>query len=132
MTYGAPKSMIYAGLTKDDPRVKAAWGWIGRNWTVNENPGMAAADPKQAPDGLFYYYATMGKALSANGDAEITDAQGRGHDWRVELIAELKKRQKPDGSFVGTQKWMENNPLLVTAFAVLALRDAVADLKKVR
>ena len=26
MTYAGLKSMIYAGLTKDDPRVKAAWG----------------------------------------------------------------------------------------------------------
>ena len=28
MTYSGLKSMIYAGLTKDDPRVKAAVQWI--------------------------------------------------------------------------------------------------------
>jgi squalene-hopene/tetraprenyl-beta-curcumene cyclase len=31
MTYAGLKSMIYAGLTKDDPRVKAAWDWIRKN-----------------------------------------------------------------------------------------------------
>ena len=46
MTYAGLKSMIYAGLSHDDPRVKAAWEWIGRNFTVDENPGMAASGRK--------------------------------------------------------------------------------------
>ena len=29
MTYAGLKSMIYAGLTKEDPRVKAAMGYTG-------------------------------------------------------------------------------------------------------
>ena len=32
--------MIYAGLTPEDPRVKAARDWAAQNYTVDENPGM--------------------------------------------------------------------------------------------
>jgi hypothetical protein len=42
MTYGALKSMVYAGLTKDDPRVKAAWDWVTKNWSLDRHPGMGA------------------------------------------------------------------------------------------
>jgi hypothetical protein len=35
------KSMIYAGLTQDDPRVKAAIGYIKDRYTLDENPGRA-------------------------------------------------------------------------------------------
>ena len=39
MTYAGLKSMIYAGLTPDDPRVKAAVGYIKDHYTLDENPG---------------------------------------------------------------------------------------------
>ncbi|HEX4123858.1 MAG TPA: prenyltransferase/squalene oxidase repeat-containing protein [Tepidisphaeraceae bacterium] len=132
MTYAGLKSMIYAGLTKDDPRVKAAMAWISKNWTLDENPGMQYADPsnpKSARSGLFYYYHTLARALRAFGEPVITDAEGNKHDWRVELIAKIASQQQPDGSFVGTQKWMEDKPVLATAFAVLALEQARDDLK---
>lgn len=51
------------------------------------------------------------------------------HDWRNELIAKLSQSQNPDGSFTGTKRWMEDNATISTAFAVLALQDAVRDLK---
>jgi squalene-hopene/tetraprenyl-beta-curcumene cyclase len=39
MTYAGVKSLIYAGVSKDDKRVQAAWEWIRRNYTVERNPG---------------------------------------------------------------------------------------------
>ncbi|MDB5288820.1 MAG: squalene/oxidosqualene cyclase [Phycisphaerales bacterium] len=132
MTYAGLKSMIYAGLTKDDARVKAAWAWIRKNWTLDQNPGIQFAnpkDPKAADYGLFYYYHTLARALRAYGEPVITDAKGGKHDWRVELIEKLARDQAPDGSWVGTQKWMENKPILSTAYAVLALQEAQQDLK---
>jgi squalene-hopene/tetraprenyl-beta-curcumene cyclase len=132
MTYAGLKSMIYAGLTKDDPRVKAAWDWITRNWTLEENPGMRLADPAQAQHGLYYYYHTLARALNAYDQPVITDPAGKQHDWRLELIAKLKSLQKEDGSWVGDKRWMEDNPVLVTSYAVLALQEAVEDLKQHR
>ncbi len=115
MTYSGLKSMIYAGLTKDDPRVKAALQWIRKNYDVKNNPGMGEA-------GLYYYYHTFAKALDALGINEIEDAKGVKHDWRRELTDELAHRQKENGSWVNTDsKWMEGDPNLATAFALLAL-----------
>jgi hypothetical protein len=37
--------------------------------------------------------------------------------------------QNADGSFTGTKRWMEDNATISTAFAVLALQDAIQDLK---
>ena len=60
ISYAGLLSLIYAKLGPDDPRVKAVKEWLGKNYTMEENPGMGAA-------GLFYYYQTMSKALSAAG-----------------------------------------------------------------
>jgi len=128
MTYAGLKSMIYAGLTKDDQRVKAAFEWISKNWTVDENPGMKSPDPAAAGYGLYYYFHTLARSLSAYGQPTITDPQGKSHDWRIELIDKLATLQKPDGSWVGEKKWMEDNPVLVTAYAVIALEHAEQDL----
>jgi squalene-hopene/tetraprenyl-beta-curcumene cyclase len=127
MTYAGLKSMIYAGLTRDDPRVKAAWQWVPANWSLDENPGMRDANPANAKDGLFYYYDTLARALSVYGQTTVTSGAKR-LDWRIEIIAKLAAQQKPDGSFVGNNKFMEDNPVLATAFAVLAVQDAVRDL----
>jgi len=130
MTYAGLKSMIYAGLSKDDPRVKAAWSWVRSNWTVDEHPGMRASGPENAQAGVFYYYNTLAKALSVYGEPTITDPQGHPHDWRIELITKLASLQKPDGSFVGTERWMEQDPIIATCLATLALQDALHDLRE--
>jgi squalene-hopene/tetraprenyl-beta-curcumene cyclase len=115
MTYSGLKSMIYAGLTKDDPRVKAAYEWIRKHYDVTANPGMGDA-------GLFYYYHTFAKSLDALGIDEIEDAAGAKHDWRRELTEELARRQRDDGSWSNKNaKWQEGDPNLATAFALLSL-----------
>jgi squalene-hopene/tetraprenyl-beta-curcumene cyclase len=133
MTYAGLKSMIYAGLSHDDPRVKAAWDWIRHNWTLDENPGIKYGDPnnpKGADAGLFYYYHTVARALRAYGEPVVTDAKGNKHDWRIELIEHIAAQQRQDGSWAGTQKWMENKPTLSTAYAVLSLEETLQDLKE--
>lgn len=116
MTYGGLKSFLYAGVKKDDPRVKGAVDWIRRHYTLDENPGMGQA-------GLFYYYHTFGKAMAALGEDRFEDAKGTKHDWRRELFETLKKRQRDDGSFINEddKAFGEKDPNLATAFALLAL-----------
>jgi squalene-hopene/tetraprenyl-beta-curcumene cyclase len=115
MTYAGLKSMIYAGLSRDDPRVKAAYDWICKHYTVTENPGMG-------DNGLFYYYHTFAKALSTIGDEPVTAADGKSHDWRAELAQHLISLQKDDGSWInGNARWLEGDPNLVTAYSLLAL-----------
>ncbi len=129
MTYAGFKSLIYAGLSKDDPRVKAAWGWISDNWTLEENPGMACLGPESAKEGIHYYYYTLARAMRANGDPKVIDKVKASHDWRLELIHKLACQQKADGTFVGDRKWMEDDPVVATALAVLALQEALQDLQ---
>ena len=115
MTYAGLKSMIFAGLKPDDPRVKAATEWLKKHYTFEENPGMGQA-------GLYYFYHTASKALGVLGADRFTDAAGQAHDWRDELTTALLTRQRADGSWANpNERWMEGEPVLTTAYALLAL-----------
>lgn len=116
MTYAGFKSMIYAGLTQDDPRVAAALTFIRQNYSLETNPGMGDA-------GLFYYYQTFAKALSVGEIEILDDASGKPHVWRDDLVNMLNQTQLEDGSWVNktNERWMEGNRNLVTAYALLAL-----------
>jgi squalene-hopene/tetraprenyl-beta-curcumene cyclase len=115
MTYAGLKSMIFAGVGPDDPRVKAAVAWLQKNYDLESNPGMGDA-------GLYYYYHTFAKALDAMGQDTFVDDAGAKHDWRAELVAELAQRQRPDGSWINENaRWLEGDANLVTAYALLAL-----------
>lgn len=115
MTYAGLKSMIYAGVGPEDPRVKAAYKWVQQHYSLEENPGMGTS-------GLYYYYHTFAKALHAIGQPTIADAEGTLHDWRSDLIAKLAKEQQSNGAWVNTnERWLEADPNLATAYALLAL-----------
>jgi squalene-hopene/tetraprenyl-beta-curcumene cyclase len=115
MTYAGLKSMIYAGVEPDDPRVKAAVEWLRKHYDLDSNPGMGDA-------GLYYYYHTFAKALAALGQDKFVDDQGVEHDWRKDLIDELASRQRPDGSWINdNSRWLEGDAGLVTGYALLAL-----------
>lgn len=116
MTYTGLKSMLYAGLSKDDKRVKAAMTWIRKFYSVDENPGLGQS-------GLFYYYHVFAKTLATLDVDLFEDDKGVKHDWRKELTEALAQRQKDNGSWVnGSDRWMEADPSLATAFALLALK----------
>jgi len=116
MTYAGLKSFLYAGVSKDDPRVKAAMGWIRRHYTLDENPGLGTS-------GLYYYYHTFGKTMTALGEDAFTDAAGKKHDWRKELFEAIKKRQKDNGGWTNDRRdsFGEGDPNIATAFALLSL-----------
>lgn len=119
MTYAGIKSMIYCGVSRDDPRVKKAFEWVSANYSLESNPGMP---PQRAQWGLFYYYNTLAKALTAMEVTEVKDSKGVVHNWRRELISAMAKKQSPDGSWTNPMdRWMEGDPNLVTGFALMAL-----------
>ena len=116
MTYAGLKSMIYAGLKEDDPRVKAASSWIRKNYSVSENPGLGQ-------QGVFYYHQTFAKALSAMKVDIFEGADGTKHDWRKELAEHLLSLQSTNGSWVNkNDRWYEGDPNLATAFSLMALK----------
>lgn len=126
MTYAGFKSLIYADLPRDDPRIIAAHGWITHHYTLAENPGLG-------PEGLYYYLSTFARAMHAwsgpgdNDDIEILlpDGTRETRDWANDLIDRLAELQNPDGSFrPAHDRWMEHNPTLITAYALIALGHA--------
>ncbi len=122
MSYAGFKSYLYAGLSKDDPRVAAALEWIGRHYTLDENPGVGT-------DGLYYYYLVFARAMAANGSPTVETVDSLGgkalRHWRKDLCDKLLTLQQSDGSFRPVDdRWMENNPVLITAYALNALSNA--------
>ena len=116
MTYAGLKSMIYAGLTPEDQRVKAAIDWITKFYSIEENPGLGQ-------QGVFYYYQMFAKALTTMDLDTVKDADGKAHDWRKELAEHLFKTQQENGAWLNkNDRWYEGNPDLATAYVLLALQ----------
>lgn len=115
ISYAGLLSYIYADLKTDDPRVRAVLEWLGRNYTLGENPGMGQ-------QGLYFYYHTMAKALNTANVRALELSDGRKVDWRRELGLKLLDLQQRDGSWVNTNgRWWERDPVLVTAYCLLSL-----------
>ena len=125
ITYVGLKSMLYAGLSKDDPRVKAAYLWLRKHYTLDKNPNMAAGRDEQ---GMYFYYNVFAKGLRAFGKDELADATDPSvkHNWRNDLVAALAKRVQDNGSWMNpADRWEEGSPILVTAYEVLALQEVM-------
>jgi hypothetical protein len=119
MTYAGFKSMMYAGLSPDDIRVRAAFDWVRRHWTFDENPGMGL-------QGLYYYYHAMARALNVAQQHTIEDIDGQSHNWREELIDEILARQQDNGSWKNeADRWLEGEDVMATVYALLSLQEAL-------
>ena len=115
MSYAGLLSFIYAEMDHSDPRLKAVQEWLKKNYNISENPGMGQ-------QGLYYYYHTMAKALSLSGLEIIIDKNGKKRDWRKELALELINKQNPKGYWFNENgRWWERDPILASAYALLAL-----------
>ena len=115
MSYGALLSMCSANLTKGDPRVRMSLEYCTKYWNVDENPGMG----KQ---GLFYYYDILSRALSAAEVSALSAVDGKVILWKKELAEKLLALQNSDGSWNNdNNRFWEDNPVLCTSFAMIAL-----------
>lgn len=133
VTYAGFKSLIYANLDRDDKRVQAAMSWISKNYQLDVNPGMPEAQKLQ---GLYYYYLAMARAMNAWGSSsiEVVDkSQPAGaepvmvkRDWANDMIDVVAGLQDEDGSWTNlANRWLEDQPVLVTAYSVIALQNAI-------
>lgn len=115
ISYAGLLSLVYAEVSADDQRVVAVKEWLGKNYTLKENPGMGE-------QGLYYYFNVMSKALAASGIDQLALEDGGKADWRRELCEALLSKQREDGSWVNDNgRWMESNSVLTTAYTVIAL-----------
>lgn len=124
MTYAGFKSYVYADLDRDDPRVQAALRWISERYSLEENPGIG-------DQGRYYFYMTFGRALGAwdEDTIEVIENDGsatRDVKWAEDLVEKLEEMQNEDGSFRSVHpRWMEDNPVLITSYALIGLHDAM-------
>jgi squalene-hopene/tetraprenyl-beta-curcumene cyclase len=156
MSYAGFKSYVYAELSRTDPRVLAAHDWITRNYTLAENPGLGdqgyyyylvtfarALDAWGEPTiEVTKRQEDQGDGLPNSQGGGLSNSQGGGlssprsepspstetRHWAEDLIAQLTELQLPDGSFaIRNDRWLESDPVLVTAYGVLALQAAIDD-----
>ncbi|MFT7172766.1 MAG: squalene-hopene/tetraprenyl-beta-curcumene cyclase [Paracoccaceae bacterium] len=124
MSYAGLLSLVYSDLDAADPRVKAVTTWINDNYTLKENPGLGG-------QGLYYYYHVMAKSLVAANVPELKAKNGLKIDWRSDLAAKIINAHREDGSWINTDasRWMENDPILVTSYAIMTLQQIHSSLK---
>lgn len=122
MTYAGLLALAHCRLTREDPRVVSALDWASKHWTLDENPGMG-------DQGLYFFYNVVGRSLRASGVHRIArPAAQDAVDWRAALIAKLASLQQADGSWVNANgRFWENDPVLATSFALIALQSATAE-----
>jgi hypothetical protein len=92
-------------------RIDAAEAWIRSRFTADRCPGFAPDHPRPWADSLLgYWLASVGRLADASGKTAIA---------RVLIV-----RQRQDGSWVNPSDLMlENEPILATTLAVLALSE---------
>lgn len=115
MSYAGLLSLIHADVDASDPRVESVKNWLSNNYSLKENPGLGL-------QGLFYYYHTMAKALTAANISELKLSDGTKVDWRNQLAQKVISLQREDGSWCNeNSRWLENQADLTTAYATLTL-----------
>jgi squalene-hopene/tetraprenyl-beta-curcumene cyclase len=117
LTCAGLKSLLYSRVPRSDPRIAAALDYLGRNYTVKENPGCGQA-------GVYTYLFTLTQALRALKSDQLPATD---RFWRQDVVLELLRRQQGTGSWQqGRADWWENHPELVTAYGLLMLELAAA------
>jgi squalene-hopene/tetraprenyl-beta-curcumene cyclase len=117
--------LLEAHAERTDPRVAATVNWLRANYNLDEHPG------GMGKQGLYFFYHTLARALSMYGEEPLKRADKPAVDWRRDLVAKLVSLQRTDPQtgrkyWVNDEgRWMENDPVLVTAYSVLALETLV-------
>lgn len=111
------QALVYAGVDPADKRAAAAVKWLVQRPALSAAPGFE--DLPEENDWrhglLFYYYASLAKALRWFGEREAKER-------RQALVARLVKLQRDDGSWQNDSARMrEDDPLIATCLALTAL-----------
>jgi len=130
MTAAFIKSLLYCGVSKDDVRLRAAFRWMAKNYSLENNPGLTKENNK-GKQGLFYYYQTLSKAFLLHGAHVIETPDGKPHNWAAEMSGKMLSLQRDDGSWINQfeARWFEGNSSLVTAYSLLSLANCRRDLE---
>ncbi len=120
MTYIGLLALVYADIDSSDVRVRSAFDWAKKHWSLKENPG-------KGREGLYFFYYVLARALSEYGIDLINTSDGDLINWRADLAKRLLSLQRFDDKGNGfwknnTSRFWENDPVLCTSYAVLTLQ----------
>jgi len=112
-------SLLALGVDKSDPRITSAARWLRANEDWNLPGGIPLDDPAPWAESMRFYHLLV--------RAETYAALDMPGDWRKTLTRFLADKQLPDGSFLNPEGRLmkEDDPMLCTAFAVIALNRAL-------
>ena len=127
LSYEDVLPLVYAELRPEQQLARRARGALRRFYTVEENPDLTRAWTRSGfhhpEQGLYYYYLGVARVLTAFANPKLLLEDGTERDWPRELARALMKLQREDGSWVNENaRWWEGEPVLTTAYALLALR----------
>ena len=124
------RALFYTHLPKNHPRLQAALKWLQSHFELRRNPGFPSDDPARFSRGiLFYYYASLAKALALTGQSYFPTTWGK-RFWALELAGWLLPLQRREGFWKNSVEVMhEDQPILATSFAILALNYSFPYLK---
>ena len=108
-------ALLAAGVPADDERVRAARAWLERHEGLDHPAGIPRGGPQAWGAAVYFYH------LAVRAEAEA--ALGFPRRLAAAIARELRPHQRPDGSFINERNHLmkENDPLLATALAVVAL-----------
>jgi hypothetical protein len=112
------RTLVACGEKPEGERVHRALAWLAKRTNLEVVPGFEGFPPEAGWDrGLrYYYYASLSRVLPHFPLAD--------RDARLEALQQhVVSLQKEDGSWVNeSDRMRENDPLIATAFAVIALQ----------
>lgn len=114
-------SLLATGYSPDDPPVRKAIDWLARNSALDAPEGIPTDNPNQWHRVMFFYHLAV--------RAEVYSRVGWKEEDRATVLRLIRERQRPDGSFRNPAGALnkEDDPLLATALAVIAMNHALND-----
>lgn len=112
ITYAQWKSLTYADLNPRDRWVQMTARWLESHWSVEHHPGTGSHD------GHHFYLLAAARTLNTTGTTTLP--------WRADMTHYLLKTQSPSGAWTNgnSPRWLEDQPALVTAYALLTLQES--------
>lgn len=112
-------ALLATGAAANDSRVQAAMEWLANHSDPDYPEGVPRDHPEPWGDSIRYYHYQARAAVLARLAPHAAAA-------RAALVEAVEARQRPDGSFSNPSGHLmkEDDPLLCTALAALALADA--------
>lgn len=125
-TYEDLLPYVYLEVAPQEQLAQRALSALRASFTVERNPDLTRRyGPAGFPgnQGLYYYFLIAAKTLDVHGLATLEVAGSGRREAARELAARLERLQSDDGSWRNPDgRWWEDEPVLTTSYAVLALK----------